>query len=635
MPVRYRDEHLAIVAKPAGVVTHPDREHRRGTLVNRLLGMGVPLAPAGGPLRPGIVHRLDAGTSGLMLVASTDEAFAALRAMFKRHEVERRYLALVRGRARARGVRASRRRSVGAPPGSSSTAWRGGRRPPAFEVRERLPRTTLLEAAPGPAARTRSACICRRSATRSWATALRRGRRRGPRLGLHRPFLHSWRLAFAHPITGERSTRRSRCRRTSRTRSARPRRPAPLTPRWPGVASGSTESHACKLSTARAPCGNRGTARGLPEGLDEGAGRSAMTEPASFTCTCTRSTRCWTGRRGSRRRSPTPPRPTIFTEALRPRHARAGHDRSRRDVRHAEVLRGRAGRRRQADHRRRGLRRARLAVRSQPRARARRSTTTSPCSRGRDRLPQPAEARLGRPTSRASTTGRGWTSSSWPSTPRASSASRAACPRRSASSCSPASTTARARPPPSTATSSAPTATSSRCRTTGSPTSGRSCAKQVELAREIGVPVVATNDLHYTRPDDAKPHDVLLCIQQQKLQSDPKRLKFDSEDFYLKSARRDARVFAELPEACDNTLDDRRARASSPELERRASSRRHRYHLPRFETPAGETARQLPARAGRARARRPLRRPDPAEVTERIDHELVDHLEDGVRRATS
>ena len=65
--------------------------------MNRLLDMGLPLAPAGGPLRPGIVHRLDAGTSGLMVVASTDEAYAGLRRMFRRHEVDRRYLALVRG----------------------------------------------------------------------------------------------------------------------------------------------------------------------------------------------------------------------------------------------------------------------------------------------------------------------------------------------------------------------------------------------------------------------------------------------------------------------------------------------------------------------------------------------------------
>ncbi len=98
VPVRFEDEHLLVIAKPAGLVTHPTERRRSGTLVNRLLFMGVPLSSVGGPLRPGIVHRLDAGTSGLMLVAKTDEAHQALLAMFRRHDVERRYLALVRGR---------------------------------------------------------------------------------------------------------------------------------------------------------------------------------------------------------------------------------------------------------------------------------------------------------------------------------------------------------------------------------------------------------------------------------------------------------------------------------------------------------------------------------------------------------
>ena len=98
VPVRFEDEYLLVVAKPAGVVTHPTERRRSGTLVNRLLFMGVPLSTIGGPFRPGIVHRLDVGTSGLMLVAKTDEAHQALLAMFRRHDVERRYLALVRGR---------------------------------------------------------------------------------------------------------------------------------------------------------------------------------------------------------------------------------------------------------------------------------------------------------------------------------------------------------------------------------------------------------------------------------------------------------------------------------------------------------------------------------------------------------
>ena len=147
-------------------------------------------------------------------------------------------------------------------------------------------------------------------------------------------------------------------------------------------------------------------------------------------------------------------------------------------------------------------------------------------------------------------------------------------------------------------------------------------AKQVQLARDIAVPVVATNDLHYTRPEDAKPHDVLLCIQQQKLQSDPKRLKFDSEDFYLKSAAEMRRVFAELPDACDQTLEIADRIELLPELERVLVDGVTEYRLPRFETPAGEPLdsylRELVERGAEDRYERPI----PAEVTARIDHEL-------------
>jgi DNA polymerase-3 subunit alpha len=121
----------------------------------------------------------------------------------------------------------------------------------------------------------------------------------------------------------------------------------------------------------------------------------------------------------------------------------------------------------------------------------------------------------------------------------------------------------------------------------GIPDQRRVLPKQIALARSLGIPLVATNDLHYTVKEDAKPHDVLLCIQQQKLQSDPKRLKFDSEEFYLKSAHEMRRVFHELPEACDNTL----LIAERVELDLVYGERapvEQRFHLPRFETPEGK-----------------------------------------------
>ena len=144
--------------------------------------------------------------------------------------------------------------------------------------------------------------------------------------------------------------------------------------------------------------------------------------------------------------------------------------------------------------------------------------------------------------------------------------------------------------------------------------------QQFDLGRALDIPVVATNDLHYTLKEDAKPHDVLLCIQQQKVQTDLKRLKFDSDEFYLKSAAEMRAVFAEAPEACDNTLDI----AESVELDLVYGDRApadQRYHLPRFETP-GDLDRDIYLRRlvdEGAVARYGDITP---EIRERVDHEL-------------
>src|SRR3954453_11386611 len=76
----------------------------------------------------------------------------------------------------------------------------------------------------------------------------------------------------------------------------------------------------------------------------------------------------------------------------------------------------------------------------------------------------------------------------------------------------------------------------------------------IRLARELDIPFVATNDLHYTSPEDAKAHEVLLCVQSGKTMADPGRFKFDAHDFYLKSPQEMRELWAEIPEACDNTL---------------------------------------------------------------------------------
>jgi 23S rRNA pseudouridine1911/1915/1917 synthase len=203
VPVVFEDEHLLVVSKPGGLVTHPTARRRGGTLVNRLLGMGARLAPAGGELRPGIVHRLDAGTSGLLIVAKTDEAYAALREGFRHHAIDRRYLALVRGQV------PHDRFGVEAPLGRRAAKIvvdRVDGRPAttSFEVRERLPRATLLEAAPETG---------RTHQIRVHLSAIGHpilgdrvyggGGDEALRVGLVRPFLHAWRLRFRHPVTGE------------------------------------------------------------------------------------------------------------------------------------------------------------------------------------------------------------------------------------------------------------------------------------------------------------------------------------------------------------------------------------------------------------------------------------------------
>jgi 23S rRNA pseudouridine1911/1915/1917 synthase len=122
--VRYSDDHLLAISKPAGLVTHPATGHRSGTLVNALLGLGIPLSSKGSD-RPGIVHRLDKDTSGLLLVAKDDDTHRFLKEALRDRRLERRYSALVRGRVAASsgtidaplGRHPTRRRSMAVVPG--------------------------------------------------------------------------------------------------------------------------------------------------------------------------------------------------------------------------------------------------------------------------------------------------------------------------------------------------------------------------------------------------------------------------------------------------------------------------------------------------------------------------------------
>jgi 23S rRNA pseudouridine1911/1915/1917 synthase len=203
LTILFEDPYLLVVSKPAGVVTHPTASRRTGTLVNRLLGAGVHLAAAGGPDRPGIVHRLDVGTSGAMLVAKDERTYGALADLFRRHAVDRTYLALVRGRvgpeaSLVEAPLARRRARIGI-----ATAT-GREASTELLVRERMGRATLMEARPR-TGRTHQIRVHLSAIGHPVLgdRAYGGGGDDAHRLGLTRPFLHSWRIAFAHPITGE------------------------------------------------------------------------------------------------------------------------------------------------------------------------------------------------------------------------------------------------------------------------------------------------------------------------------------------------------------------------------------------------------------------------------------------------
>lgn len=201
----FEDEYLAVVAKPAGVVVHPAPGSASATLVEAL-ATRMPLAPSAGEGRPGIVHRLDKDTSGLMVVAKTDEALAGLSAAMGRREVSRTYLALVAGtfnmstgRIEAPMGRSRRDRTkMGVVPGGREAVTE-------FRVLEALGATSLLEVHLGTGRthqiRVHLAHIHHQVVGdpvygRATTTLART-------LGLHRPFLHSQRLQFQHPVTGD------------------------------------------------------------------------------------------------------------------------------------------------------------------------------------------------------------------------------------------------------------------------------------------------------------------------------------------------------------------------------------------------------------------------------------------------
>jgi 23S rRNA pseudouridine1911/1915/1917 synthase len=201
--IAWEDEHLLVVDKPAGVVVHPARGHWTGTLAQALAARG---AAGGEPARAGIVHRLDRETSGLLVVARSEEVHRALKAAIQRREVTREYLALVEGRPPARAG------TIDAPLGRDRR-MRTRMSSDTDVPRDAVTHFEIVEALGG-----RERVTLLRVRLETGRTHQIRAHLQaighpvvgdpeygsGPSFGLRRQFLHAARLTFCHPVTGER-----------------------------------------------------------------------------------------------------------------------------------------------------------------------------------------------------------------------------------------------------------------------------------------------------------------------------------------------------------------------------------------------------------------------------------------------
>lgn len=215
LKIVFEDEHLVVVDKPAGLVVHPAAGNRDGTLVNALLHhCGGSLSGIGGVARPGIVHRIDKDTSGLLVVAKTNVAHEGLARQFAVHSIERRYLAIVNGVPAVAGG------TVDAPLARSSTnrkkiaivgEGRGKRAVTHWKRLELLNVAALMECRLE-TGRTHQVRVHMASLGHSligdpvYGRASKTNRRILNELGFHRQALHAADLGFTHPVTKERLT---------------------------------------------------------------------------------------------------------------------------------------------------------------------------------------------------------------------------------------------------------------------------------------------------------------------------------------------------------------------------------------------------------------------------------------------
>jgi 23S rRNA pseudouridine1911/1915/1917 synthase len=210
LQIVYEDDDLLVVNKPAGMVVHVGAGVKTGTLVNALLHHISRLSTAGGELRPGIVHRLDRMTSGLMIVAKNDFAHQRLAAQFKNRAIHKTYTALVHGRVA--DERGECRRPVGRDPRRRVRMKAGGIRPreavTRYRVLKRFPQFTLLEVMPQ-TGRTHQIRVHLSAAGHPVVGDTLYGAPGKLRIAgrevntLARNFLHASAIEFQHPRTGE------------------------------------------------------------------------------------------------------------------------------------------------------------------------------------------------------------------------------------------------------------------------------------------------------------------------------------------------------------------------------------------------------------------------------------------------
>jgi 23S rRNA pseudouridine1911/1915/1917 synthase len=199
LDIVYEDDDIAVINKPAGMVVHPAPGHYTGTLVHALLGRGGDWSAVGGAARPGVVHRLDKGTSGLIVVARNDLSHRALSSQLKERSLSRTYLAIVRGRIKDDagelegpiGRHPKERKRMAVVEGGRYARTR-------YEVVERRRTHTLLRCDLD-TGRTHQIRVHLAALGHPIAGDAEYG---GRQAGLDRPMLHAWRLRLRHPRTG-------------------------------------------------------------------------------------------------------------------------------------------------------------------------------------------------------------------------------------------------------------------------------------------------------------------------------------------------------------------------------------------------------------------------------------------------